>query len=545
MLLMRSRYLRLIWLQFMLGGAWLSSQPADAAPNAYETARAIDRLLEREVFLSQTQPTHPSSDEAFLRRASLDVLGDIPAPEEVVAFVIDPSPQKRRALIAQLLDRPQFGQNWARYWRDVILSRRLQDRARLVTNSLVVHLTDKFNKNVAWDTIAAEFITARGNVRENGATGIIVAQDGRTEEVTAEMSRIFLGIQIQCAQCHDHPYDRWKREQFHELAAFFPRVALRPLRSATMRSLTVVGNDNPRQRRNRGNANRRGRPEHYMPDLDNPDSRGTITQPKFFLTGASLPVGTDDHRRREQLAAWMTGNRWFATAFVNRMWAELVGEGFYEPIDDLGPDRSPTAPETLSLLTTHFIEQGHNVKWLFRTICATKAYGRQSRPRRKPEEPPFAANVAQRLRADQLFNALLTALEIDEPRLTRDAPQRRYDRQSGPRQLFDAVFGYDPSVQREEIAGSVPQALLMMNSPRVNRLLRAAGPRTMLGRLLNSEEHDEDVVYELYLRCLGREPDSAEVTTALAYCDSIDSRRAAFEDLLWGLLNSAEFMYRH
>ena len=178
----------------------------------------------------------------------LDIVGDIPTPEHVTAFLLDPAKDKRERVVRELLANPQYGQNWARYWRDVILSRRLEDRAAIVANPLVVALTEKFNENESWDKIAAEFITATGDVRENGATAIHMAQDGRTEETTAEMSRIFLGIQIQCCQCHDHPYDRWKREQFHELAAFFPRIAVRPVQSPTRRSFEVVADDRPELR---------------------------------------------------------------------------------------------------------------------------------------------------------------------------------------------------------------------------------------------------------------------------------------------------------
>ena len=323
-------------------------------------------------------------DATFLRRVWLDIVGDIPTPEHVTAFLLDPAKDKRERVVRELLDNPQYGQNWARYWRDVILYRKLEDRAAIVANPLVVALTEKFNENEPWDKIAAEFITATGDVRENGATAIHMAQDGRTEETTAEMSRIFLGIQIQCCQCHDHPYDRWKREQFHELAAFFPRIAVRPVQSPTRRSFEVVADDRPDggRRPNPDAEGRRGQPEHYMPDLDDPAAPGTRMQPKFFLTRPELPFGTPDAERRGTVAKWMTENPWFATAFVNRMWAELVGEGFYEPIDDIGPDRTPSAPKAVEFLSRSFAESGYDVKWLFRAICATEAYQRESRPRR-------------------------------------------------------------------------------------------------------------------------------------------------------------------
>ena len=298
-----------------------------------ETAWQVDQSLAEEVFKDDTKLAPRINDATFLRRAWLDIVGDIPTPEHVTAFLLDPDPQKRERVVGELLDNPQYGQNWARYWRDVILVRRLEDRAAIVANSLVVTLTEQLNENESWDKIAAEFITATGDVKENGATAIQMAQDGRTEETAAEVSRIFLGIQIQCCQCHDHPYDSWKREQFHEFAAFFPRIAVRPVLSPTRRSFEVVADDGPERRRRNPNAEgRRGQAGALHARSRRSGGAGTRMQPKFFLSSAKLKFGTPDAERRGSVARWMTKNPWFATAFVNRMWAELVGEGFYEPI---------------------------------------------------------------------------------------------------------------------------------------------------------------------------------------------------------------------
>ena len=179
-----------------------------------------------------------------------------------------------------------------------------------------------------------------------------------------------------------------------------------------------------RRRANPDAQNRRGKPEHYMPNLDDPAAQGTRMQPKFFLTSAELPFGTPDAERRRTVADWMTANPWFATALVNRTWGELVGEGFYEPIDDIGPERTPSAPKAVEFLSRRFADSGYDVKWLFRVICATEAYQRESRPRRNVDGTPFVANVAQPLRSDQLYNALLTATDSDESEQTLNRNRR-------------------------------------------------------------------------------------------------------------------------
>jgi hypothetical protein len=525
-----------------------------AKPSAEQTAGQVDRLLAEEVLAttSASELAPRASDAVFLRRVWLDIVGDIPTPEHVTAFLLDPAGDKRERVVHELLNNPQYGQNWARYWRDVILYRKLEDRSSIVANPVVVTLTEKLNSNESWDKIAAAFITASGDIREKGETAIHAAQDARTEETAAEMSRIFLGIQIQCCQCHDHPYDNWKREQFHEFAAFFPRLALRPIVSPTRRSFEVVADDRPAPRRrvNPDAEGRRGQPEHYMPDLDDPAAPGTLMKPKFFLTSATVPLGSTDSERRGAVAEWMTDNPWFATAFVNRMWAELVGEGFYEPIDDIGPDRTPSAAKAVEFLSRSFAESGYDVKWLFRTICATDAYQRESRPRRESDGTPFVAAIAQPLRSDQLFSTILTATEVDET--AQANPRRRrgpgmmmpYGRNATMRQAYEVAFGFDPSDPRETITSSIPQALAMMNSVRINLAVRAIGSETVLGRLLEEIDDDAALVEELYLRTLSRPPTKDELKTTRLFFRTGSNRTAVAEDLFWALLNSSEFSHR-
>ncbi len=542
-------WIRSAWKHFavVLVVASVCGSLESAESRSNETAQRIDQLLQEEHAIDQADPSPRCDDETFLRRVSLDITGQLPTPGKVTSFVLDPDEAKREKVVQRLLDEKEFGRNWGRYWRDVVMYRRNDDRGLIGAASLERHLTEQLNKNTPWDEVATGFITAKGDVREDGATGMIMAQVGRPEDTAAEISRIFLGVQIQCAQCHDHPTDRWSREQFHELAAFFPRVAVRPRNNDGPRSFAVVADDGPMiRRRPNGNNRFRGTPEHYMPDLEDPQARGTRMQPIFFLTDQEVDYGTADAKRRAALAGMITAkdNPWFAKAFVNRIWAELVGEGFYPHVDDLGPDRDATSPKTIDYLAEQFAASGYDVKQLYRTITSTDAYQRQSQPRRSFKETPFAANCSQRLRSDQLFNALVHALGIP------DSPARQADGPYGPRggnaelrRVFGQTFSYDPSDPRDEVDGSIPQALALMNSPQLNQLI-SASPFTTLGRLLRSTPDNEDVVVELYLRCLARQPSEAELTHCLQYVKSTGDRDEAFEDMLWALINSTEFLYR-
>lgn len=525
----------------LIGATALAERPKPPV-----VAREIDRLIEQEIGLGAGEMAPRVGDAVFLRRAYLDLVGTIPPPEVVLEFTADERPDERRRLVGDLVKRPEYGLNQARYWRDVILSRRLEDRAIAVAPALVADLAQWINDGESWDAIATRFITATGTASEDGATAILVAQDGRTEEIAAEVSRVFLGVQIQCAQCHDHPWDEWKREQFHELAAFFPRVGVRPVRGVRPIDLEVNVADRPDYPRFRtgANLNRRGRPEHYMQDLERPEEVGERIEPRFFLTNLELPAGSRDAQRRGKLADELTQTEWFAMAVVNRYWSELVGEGFYEPIDDLGPGREASAPQAAERLAEAFAESGFDLHWLHKTILATDAYQRESRPRRTPDEKPFAATVAQPLRGDQLFDALLAAIDVDERRLRGLGDRSRGYGLLTPRLAFNAAFGYDPSEPRSTVQATIPQALARMNTPQLNQAVQAL-PMTVVGRL--QREHGDDVeaiTRELYLRTLSRQPTVEELATVGEFAGEAAWSGAVMEDLMWALLNSAEFSHR-
>lgn len=512
-------------------------------------AKEVDRLLAEEMKYDSAKLAAKADDGTFLRRVSLDIAGVNPTPAEIDKFLLDPDPAKRQKLVVAKLATAKYAENWAWYWRDVIMYRRSEDRAQIVNQALTTYLKDSLAANKGWDEIATAFITATGDVRTDGHTGLIMAQNGRPEETVAEISRIFLGIQIQCAQCHNHPTDAWQREQFHELAAFFPRVAVRPSQQQTAdRTFLIEGTDNNRFGRGEFMGNRfRGTNEHRMPDLKNPSAPGKTMSPVFFVTGQKVSLGASDKERRGKLAEWITSEKdpWFAKAFVNRLWSELLGEGFHEPVDDLGPEREVSAPQTFDYLAAAWAKEKYDVKWLFETITATEAYQRASRPRRQENEPAFAAQINQRLRADQIYSNLTQAFG--------EAPQRfgfggrgggggRFGF-GGARFQFNAVFGYDPSTRRDEIASSIPQALMLMNGSQVTQAANSRG-FAGLSKLLRDNPKNDDMTAALYLRILGREPTTSELTTVDNYIRSANDRALGYEDLAWALLNSTEFVHR-
>ena len=265
--------------------------------------------------------------------------------------------------------------------------------------------------------------------------------------------------------------------------------------------------------------------------------------PALFTTNVKGRVGMEDEDRRELLAKWITSpnNVWFAKSLVNRVWGELLGEGFYMPIDDLGPERKPRMVAAVDYLAAEFVKHDHDLRWLLQTITATNAYQRQVRYNEPTENPvPFASAIPVRLRSDQIYNAMIKVLGIDDgQRLPAGPIQARFRRDL--RSQFEDKFGYDPSTPQDEILGNVPQALTLMNLPIVTNALRADG-NTRLGQILSNNKNDDDAISELYLSFFARDPSKKELSIATEYIKQVGNRREAFEDLAWSLLNSSEFI---
>lgn len=505
-----------------------------------EVVAEVDRLIAAGLGEAGLEPTESLPADQWARRVFFDLVGRPPTVDEQLMLQVD-SGFERAALVDSLLNSEQYAANWARYWRDTIFYRRTEERSPIVMGATEEYLRRALAANRSWADVATDFVTASGDSRENGHAGLIVAQGGRPEETVSEVSRIFLGIQIQCAQCHDHPTDRWTREQFHQLAAFFPRVSARF--NQEERTFVVSGQDRF-ARVQRPNPNRFvGMPEHLMPDLNDPDKPGESMQPIFFVDARSLPFGATDAERRESLAAWMTDpqNEWFAKAAVNRVWSELIGRSFYDAVDDIGPDRTPISPEVLDTLADGFAASGYDFAWLLRTVALTDLYGRRS-IESSPERPAaWIAPYRVPLRSDQIFDRLVQALQVNE----RQLPTVRRERGMGPadaRRGLQTLFGFDPSDSREEWAESIPQALFLMNGPVVDGFVR--GENGLSARVMRETDRLEIQVDEIYAYSLARLPTDEERSVVRRHLESVPERREGLEDLHWSLINSSEFLHR-
>ncbi len=624
MILNRRRFAHGSWMRAAaLIALWLLTPCEDARGedllSPTDAARQIDLLLaEHDPALAAS--IRRTDDATFLRRVRLKLTHELPGTDELMLFALDTLPDKRERWVDRILSSSEAAAAWARSWRDVVFSRSQDPRARFAAPVFEAWLSAQFASEAGWDEVASAMITATGDVRRNGATALFLAQSAEATEVASETARIFLGVQLRCAECHDHPYDQWRRQQFHELAAFFPRVRIERKRSAIERTFEVVPFDRegglaiallddpidffrrhdansdeildrrelPPQLRPRlgrllrlADANGDGRlaltevqnarlprgrrfAEHFMPDLENPEALGTLMQPKFFLTGAQLEPGAPDSERRQALADHITAreNPWFAKAFVNRTWAYMVGVGFGSPVDDLGPTRPTQAAEAWEFVAEQFRVSGHDPSWLLATIAATQAFQAHSLEARDVDAATDAALSPgrfqiTRLTAHELIGAVEDAFgrqlsELASLGQRRRAPQRRA---LAAREVFEQTFGFDPSMPMDEVNSTVPQSLLLLNSPLVEKAVQLVVAETLEAAAVDLAElsaNDDEAsppggfsvaVSDLYMRALARGPSAREEQVVVGYLNGSDDVQEALEDLFWSLLNSTEFLH--
>jgi hypothetical protein len=491
----------------------------------------VDALVAKELEHDKVEPAPLTTDEQFLRRVSLDLTGQLPLPADVSEFLADSDSQKRAKLIDKLLESEDYAKHWARYWRDVVVSRLPDVRFKFLGSSFEVWLEDQLKNNKSWGEIARAMITAEGELRfdepgKNGAAFFLAAHRGNdaANEQAAETSRIFLGIQIQCAQCHDHPSDQWKRVQFHELAAYFARLRERPVKGAGVQGVELVSAPQG---------------EHEMPSKEDP-KKGFLTHPQF-LNGHSPGKNLGDKERRKSLAEDIVSksNYWFAGAYVNRIWGELMGQSFYSPVDDMGPKKEAVFKTVLTRLTGSFRAGNYDIKALFRDIMNSQTYQRQIRLGESTDQHlHFAAAYPTRLRADVLWDSLVSVLGGLGPRVSE--PPRPRPFKPGLEGLFKSEFEFDPSLKADEVEGSITQVLLLMNNPVINQRIKAE-KTNLLSRILTAYPSDDEALRMVYLRTLARKPTDTEMDKCRQYVQKAGNRAEAFEDILWALLNSTEF----
>ncbi|HUE71864.1 MAG TPA: DUF1549 domain-containing protein [Pirellulaceae bacterium] len=499
---------------------------ASAKPVARLTPQQLDELLDK--YVGGILAAQGIDDEAYLRRVSLDLIGRQPTLAEREAFLADDCPDKRAKRVEQLLASPEFGENWANYLSDIISYRTPQPELTFLNYTpLKQWLAERFNDNAGWDEISYELVTAIGKVGENPAATYIGFHQGDKSRLASETTRIFLSTQIQCAECHDHKFVDMPQETFHHVAAFFVRVEAKlPWNDS---SAIIVGS--------------KAKGEHKMPE-------GKSEMEPIAFSSRKVGLGASDVARRVELADWIVSpeNPWFAKAFTNRVWARLLGRGFCEPVDEIGELGDRILPEVHAAVADHFIASQFDVKELFRLVVLSKSYSRGIADGDAKDAKPFAVIPAGRLRGDEVYDSLAVAIEL--PNVT--PPQEKATDAirfppppKSTRDLVNDAFGFDPSSEASNVVRTMQQAMLLMNNEQIQKQINAdPASGTVLAKLLMEEKDDAAAVVKLYQRVLGRKPTDKESAIAAEHIAGVGKRGAAFEDLLWSLVNSAEFVAR-
>jgi hypothetical protein len=498
------------------------------SPQETDVAKLVDAGLAKS--LPGSRPVGVN-DEAFFRRVSLDLTGKLPDIDKVRRFVADGDAAKRAKLVDRLLTSDAYAVNWGRYWRDTLTYHTPASGNYLRWQLFDNWMAEQFRRNRPWGETVTSLVTAVGINDECAPVNYLTALYGNPVEIAATTSRVFLGVQLQCAECHDAKNETWKREQFHEFTAFFGRAKI-------IQHKDVDGRGTPYAIE--------GREEGQYQMTDKKDPQHLIAMTPRFLTGESCAADADDGERRAAFARYLTSpkNPWFAKAHVNRLWTVLMGWGFYPGLADLGSHVEPRCPDVLDLLAKDWTASNCDMRRLFRTITLTQAY--QCRLQPKPRPGALTAAVCpSRLRPEQIFEGLIHALGFDENDKSIPAPAPSsapaVSRHSGTRNMVYQAFKADPSAPSDEVVGTIPQALLMMNSTLVNAYIAAEG-KGYLAKALGQGQNDQEIVSALYQRTLARKPSDEEWEFCKRYLVKVGNRKEALEDVYWSLVNSTEFV---
>jgi hypothetical protein len=502
-------------------------------------ANFIDDLVLAKLKELDLPPSPPAADGEFLRRAHLDTIGVLPTPDEVRAFLADPATDKRERLVDRLLVRPEFADYWAYKWSDLLL---VSSRAlpRPTMWAYYAWVRNRVAANAPWDRVVRELVTASGGTIENGAASFYLLHDDPTE-MAETVSQAFLGMSIQCAKCHNHPMEKWTNDQYYAFANLFARVRSK---SSPRAGNSVVF------------AAAEG--ELLQPSTGRP-------RPPAPLDGASVSLDAPGDRR-ELLADWLVSpeNPYFSRSIANRIWANFLGSGLVEAVDDMRKTNPPSNPALLDALAGHLAKHRFDLKALMRAILTSETYRRSSAPLpgNAADRRFYSRHLPRRLMAEVALDALSQATGVPTRFVEESRNENRKNGAEFPVGLralqlpdsktddpFLKAFGRAERLltcecERTSVP-SMSQALHLSNGDTLNEKLRSKEGR--IPRLLAAATSPGKIVEEAYLASLSRFPSDAEreaVLKILAAAPEAE-RREAVEDLFWGLLSSKEFLFNH
>jgi hypothetical protein len=502
---------------------------ADMGPLA--TPRNIlDVAVQNKLKLLGIPPSAVCDDATFIRRASIDIAGRLPTEQEVRDFLASPDPEKRDKLVDQLVDSPGYADLFANKWNLVLRNKRRQPQDTRGTYAFFSWIHDALEENKPYDQFVREVLTAAGDVGSNPPV-TWYREVAQTNEQVEDTAQLFLGLRIQCARCHHHPFEKWSQDDYYGFSAFFSRVGRK--NGENIREQRVFHNDG-------------------VAAANNPRSGKALKPTGLGSAPLDVPAERDP---RHLLVDWMASkdNKFFASALVNRYWKHFFDRGIVEPEDDMRETNPPTNPELLKGLAEHFIAHNFDLKDLVRTICKSNTYQLSSLPNdyNLKDKQNFSRYYPKRLKAEVLYDALhqvtatsqaynglpvgTMALQLPDPTV-------------GP--YFLKVFGQPQAdtaceCERSQEA-NLAQSLHLLNSSEVQgKISNGTGRAALLAG--EKDRTEEERVQELYRWVYARNPDPEEMKIAMAHLakQKPETKKIAWEDIIWALVNTKEFLFNH
>lgn len=513
---------------------WSTAIPRSDAGESFDYAALprhnfIDGLVWDKLAQLRIVPSAPCDDATFLRRAHLDIIGRLPTPDEVRLFLADGDPDKRAQLVDRLLARPEYADHWANKWADLLRPNPYRVGIK-ATRNLDAWLREAFRQNLPYDRFVREVVAAQGSTWRNGAT--VVHRDRREpEEIAPLVSQLFLGIRLECAKCHHHPFEVWGQDDFYGLAAFFARVG----RKGGGLSPPISGDE----------------------EIVFTAEGGAVAHPQTGVAVAPKPLFgqvrelAGDEDPRQALVDWMIADEqgYFAKAAANRIWAEMMGRGIVDPVDDLRATNPPANGPLLAALADELRDAAYDLKHLIRRIAQSHVYELDSLPsvNSAGDARNYSRHYRQRLRAEVLLDAVCDVTGVAEPFAAMPPDSRAVELWTTRiDSLFLDSFGrpdpnQDPPCERTQET-TVVQSLHLMNSSRLHAKVTSDAGRA--ARLASGDRPPREIVEELYLAAYGRYPRADEAAALAPLIGSTtEERRRAAEDVLWALINTPEFLF--
>lgn len=492
----------------------------------------IDTLVNENLHKLRILPSGICTDEEFVRRAHIDVVGLYPKPEEVRAFLADANPKKREALIDSLLQRKEFTELWVMKWAELLQIRSNipgnNNRPPFYKNALLYHnwLSERIAKNVPLDDIVVELLSATGGTVSNPPVNFYQTELDQLK-LTENVAQVFMGMRIQCAQCHNHPFDRWTMDDYYGFKAFFSQIGRK---NTDDPQEVIIFNS------------KSGESRHFVTNA--------VMKPKFL--GGETPELKPGEDRRRVLAEWLVSpkNPYFARNIANITWAHFFGTGIVDPVDDVRVSNPPSNPELLAALAENLVGSKYDMRKLVKDICTSMTYQRSTKVNESNagDKKNFSHAQVRRVRAEVLLDAISQITETPNKFQGLPLGARAVQIADGAvSNYFLTTFG---RAKRESVCScevkmepTLSQALHLMNGDAVNDRIRQG---KVVAKLIEAKKNDREIVEDLYLRVFGRLPLDKEwqpIQQTLAAAP--DQRQQALEDVFWALMNSKEFYFNH